>query len=111
MRQVGRSVRAALVALVVAGTAALVPASPAAAATHQVTVSGGFGSGSYAPGAIVHVWADVDPRTEVVTGWSGDDELLAGPQEWHTTFTMPTWPCPWRPRRKTSISRWSPSRA
>ena len=89
MRQVGRSVRAALVALVVAGTAALVPASPAAAATHQVTVSGGFGSGSYAPGAIVHVWADVDPRTEVVTGWSGDDELLAGPQEWHTTFTMP----------------------
>ncbi|MEZ5137442.1 MAG: hypothetical protein R2711_01255 [Acidimicrobiales bacterium] len=89
MRQVGRSVRAALAALVVAGAAALVPASPAAAATHQVTVSGGFGSGSYAPGAIVHVWADVDPRTEVVTGWSGDDELLVGPQEWHTTFTMP----------------------
>lgn len=77
-----------LVGALVLGLAVLVPAR-AEAATYQVSVSGGFGAGSYAPGATVHVWADVDPRTEVVTGWSGDDELLAAPHEWHTTFTMP----------------------
>lgn len=77
-----------VVALIVA-VLAISPA-PASAATFQVTVTGGFGSGSYAPGATVHVWADVDPRGEVVTGWSGDDELLDRPTEWRATFTMPS---------------------
>jgi hypothetical protein len=77
----------ALVGLL-AGAVALA-APPANAAPFTVTVVGGFGSGSYEPGTVVHVWADVDPATEVVTGWSGDDELMAAPAEWRTTFTMP----------------------
>lgn len=73
---------------VAAGLLVLAP-TRAEAATFSVMVAGGFGSGSYAAGDTVHVWADVDPRTEVVTTWSGDDELLDRPQEWRATFTMP----------------------
>jgi dienelactone hydrolase len=54
-----------------------------------LVVDGGFGSGTYLAGATVHVWADVDPLREVVTGWVGDADLLDRPGEWHTTLVMP----------------------
>lgn len=58
--------------------------------THTLTVVHGYGSGTYAPGAIVHVWAAVLPWTELVEGWSGDADLLDFPAEWHATLTMPS---------------------
>ncbi len=60
--------------------------SPAA---RTVTVTGGYGSGSYPPGTTVHVWSSVSTTDGVARRWSGDDELLAGPGEWRTTFVMP----------------------
>lgn len=55
----------------------------------QLTVTGGFGTGTYAPGQTVHVWADLRPWTEFLTGWSGDATLLDYPDEWHGTLIMP----------------------
>ncbi|MES2638526.1 MAG: hypothetical protein V4850_03565 [Myxococcota bacterium] len=52
-----------------------------------LTVTDGFGSGSHLAGEVVHVWADLDPQTELVTGWSG--ATLDHPAEWTSTFTMP----------------------
>jgi hypothetical protein len=57
--------------------------------TPTVTVVGGHGSGSYEPGTMVHVWSSVSTTRGVARRWSGDDELLAEPEEWHTTFVMP----------------------
>jgi hypothetical protein len=54
-----------------------------------VTVTGGFGSGSYPPGSTVHVWSSVSTTSGVAQRWSGDEELLAEPDEWHTSFVMP----------------------
>jgi len=54
-----------------------------------LTVTQGYGSGSYAAGAEVHVWAAHAPATQLVTAWSGDTELLLDPGEWHTSMTMP----------------------
>jgi len=56
---------------------------------YTLTVVNGYGSGQYAPGEIVHVWSAVRPWTETVMEWSGDADLLALPDEWHTTLTMP----------------------
>jgi hypothetical protein len=64
-------------------------ARPQDAATFEVSVVDGYGSGSYAPGTVVHVWADASTSDEVVRPWTGDDELLVAPAEWHTTFVMP----------------------
>ena len=52
---------------------------------HVLTVSGGYGGGSYLAGQIVHVWAAVDPATEYVTGWSGGTTS----NDWSTTVVMP----------------------
>jgi predicted esterase len=57
--------------------------------TYRLTVTGGFGSGTYASGQRVHVWADLRPWTEFLTGWSGDATLLDYPDEWHGTLIMP----------------------
>jgi hypothetical protein len=54
-----------------------------------VTVTGGFGSGSYRPGTTVHVWSAVSTTSGVARRWSGDATLLAEPDEWHTSFVMP----------------------
>ena len=52
-------------------------------------MSGGHGSGSYAPGVTVHVWSAVSTTNGVAEPWSGDVGLLAEPDEWHTSFVMP----------------------
>ncbi len=59
------------------------------AVRYEVTVAGGFGSGSYRPGATVHVWSAVSTTNGVAQRWRGDVDLLAEPDEWHTTFVMP----------------------
>jgi hypothetical protein len=59
------------------------------APTYSLTVTGGFGSGEYAAGTTVHVWADLDPLRQYLDAWTGDASLLEGPREWHTTLVMP----------------------
>jgi len=51
----------------------------------NVTVDGGFGSGRYRIGSRVHVFADLDPFTQRITGWTGYPS-----QEWHLDFAMPS---------------------
>jgi len=62
---------------------------PAACALNRLTVANGHGSGVHPAGSTVHVFAAVRPWNQLVTGWSGDSELLAEPDEWHTTLVMP----------------------
>lgn len=54
-----------------------------------VSVLGGYGSGSYRPGSTVHVWSAVSTTEGVAQRWTGDADLLAAPDEWHTSFVMP----------------------
>ncbi len=54
-----------------------------------LTVTNGYGSGTYPVGSTVHVWAAVQPQDQLVTGWTGDAALLADPAEWHSTLVMP----------------------
>ena len=56
------------------------------ATTSFATVTNGFGSGMYEAGSTVHIWSDHNPRTQVVTTWSGDSDILADNGEWHTSF-------------------------
>ncbi len=63
--------------------------APDASGAHTLTVVHGYGSGTYTPGQVVHVWAAVLPWTELVEGWTGDADLLDFPAEWHATLTMP----------------------
>lgn len=81
-----------VLAIVVVGLVAAASPQPhavAAATGHTVSVTGGYGSGTYTPGSVVHVWSAASTTDEVVLPWSGDDELLAEPAEWHTSFVMP----------------------
>jgi|GEM_PF-1059574 len=62
---------------------------PAACGVNHLTVTNGYGSGMYPSGATVHVFADVRPQDQLVTGWTGDVPLLDDPDEWHSTLVMP----------------------
>ena len=57
-------------------------------ALHTLVVEGGYGGGSFAAGATVHVWSAVDPQAAIVTGWTGGVGLGA-PAEWNSAFVMP----------------------
>lgn len=62
-------------------------ATPAAVgAIHRLTVEGGVGSGEFAAGSRVHVWAEVDPQAALAT-WTG--EGIATPEEWNSGLEMP----------------------
>ena len=54
--------------------------------SHDLTVTGGFGGGSFPQGTEVHVWAGVDPQLELAD-WSGT--MLPDPPEWNSTLEMP----------------------
>lgn len=41
------------------------------------------------PGQTIHVWANVDPQREIVTGWVGDVDGLASPAEWNSSYVLP----------------------
>ena len=62
---------------------------PAACGVNRLTVTNGYGSGTYPVGATVHVFASVRPQDQLVTGWTGDATLLDDPDEWHSTLVMP----------------------
>lgn len=59
------------------------------AGPYSLTVTNGYGSGSYAAGTTVHVWAALRPWDQLLTSWSGEASLLASPVEWHTQLVMP----------------------
>lgn len=40
-------------------------------------------------GQTIHVWAAVDPQTEIVSGWTGDVGGLASPAEWNSEYMLP----------------------
>jgi hypothetical protein len=63
------------------------PTTPAI--SYSLTVTGAYGSGTYAAGQTVHVWSAVNPRSQVPQPWSGDAALLLEPAEWHSSFVMP----------------------
>jgi dienelactone hydrolase len=65
------------------------PTSPTGPA-FELQVEGGFGSGPHPAGSAVQVWADVDPQTEIVTGWGPDEALLEAPREWNSALVMPS---------------------
>lgn len=63
---------------------------PALCPVNRLQVTNGFGSGIYPVGSTVHVFAAVRPQDQLVTGWSGDADLLDDPDEWHATLLMPS---------------------
>lgn len=56
---------------------------------HNLTVIGGYGSGSYQVGDTVHVWCEAYDDTKTFSTWNGDSPFLTNPHEWHTTLVMP----------------------
>ena len=73
----------------VGGSAGAPSAAAGAPAAFTVTVTGGYGGGTYTTGTVVHVWSAASTVDAVVRPWSGDADLLADPMEWHSTFVMP----------------------
>ena len=59
------------------------------AQTFTLSVQNGYGSGQYAAGDTVHIWAQEDPSGDVFYTWNGDYNLLDYRQNWHTTLVMP----------------------
>ena len=63
--------------------------------SHSLTVHGGYGGGTYDAGDLVHVFADIDPEKDIVTGWNtsfavAETDGKYGVQgEWHFSFEMP----------------------
>jgi len=57
--------------------------------TFLLTVNNGYGSGSYAAGDTVHIWAKEFAANSVYDKWTGDTATVAMPDEWHTTLVMP----------------------
>lgn len=56
-----------------------------------VTVVNGYAwpTSDLKPGQTMHVWADVDPQLQIVTGWTGDTDGLASPAEWNSAYVLP----------------------
>ena len=57
--------------------------------TYNVSVSNGYGGGTFNVGDTVHVWAREMSNTEVFDKWAGDAGFLEAPDEWHSFFAMP----------------------
>ncbi len=57
--------------------------------TYQLIVQNGYGSGQYAAGDTVHIWAGEFPNSEVFRGWTGQFQYLIDRGEWHTQVVMP----------------------
>ena len=65
------------------------PAEPASSDHFTVTVSNGYGGGTYEVGDTVHIFSDAYSANQLFDQWSGDVSLLDAPYEWHTWFIMP----------------------
>jgi Divergent InlB B-repeat domain/FlgD Ig-like domain len=59
-------------------------------ARYALTVLHGTGNGSYLPGMVVNVNADIPPVGQVFKGWTGETSQLADATSPSTTLTMPT---------------------
>lgn len=62
---------------------------PANTDSFNVTVNNGYGSGKYKVGDTVHIFSNAYSDNQIFGAWSGDVNLLNGPDEWHTWFIMP----------------------
>lgn len=59
------------------------------AGNYTVTVTNGYGSGTYKAGDTVHVFSKAWPAGEVFNAWTGDVQVLPHGDEWHEWFVMP----------------------
>lgn len=57
--------------------------------TYPVTVTGGYGSGEFAPGDTVHIWSEPTTSTRVFDGWTLNGVSSQLNREWHVWFIMP----------------------
>jgi len=59
--------------------------------TYPLTVTGGYGSGSYRVGDTVHIWAKALPTDSAFVAWRtvAGTAAVADTAEWHTTLIMP----------------------
>lgn len=56
----------------------------------QLTVEGGYGSGTYEAGDTVHVWSEAVFGEDVFTNWTGSGKpYLEFDNEWHTVLIVP----------------------
>ena len=55
-----------------------------------LTVTNGYGGGTYQPGDTIHIWSKEFPATDVFDKWTGDVQFLEYADEWHTTVIMPS---------------------
>ncbi len=56
--------------------------------TH-VTITNGYGSGSYKGNSrLVHIWAQANPVNMVFDKWTGDTQLLLDPNSWHSRLAL-----------------------
>jgi hypothetical protein len=60
-----------------------------AKAQYTLTINNGYGSGTFAAGDTVNIWAKEIPANNVFDKWSGPVALLRDSAEWHTTLIMP----------------------
>jgi hypothetical protein len=62
-------------------------APPTAPTTFTLTVTNGYGSGTYAAGTVVDVFANPATSGTTFNAWTGNITYLADPNIWHTTVT------------------------
>lgn len=55
----------------------------------HLSVNNGYGSGDYAAGDTVHIWAAEPSANKTFNAWTGDTETLEVANNWHTTLVMP----------------------
>ncbi len=67
----------------------LLGASALSGQKYTLTVENGYGSGQYAPGDTVHIWAEEWGIGETFKNWTGQTFWLTSAEEWHTTLLMP----------------------
>ena len=71
---------------------------------HQLSVTNGYGGGTYNAGEKVHVFAKYSQENELVSGWDSNvdigntDGKLGLKGEWHFSFNMPASDVTLRPR-------------
>ena len=71
---------------------------------HQLSVTNGYGGGTYNAGEKVHVFAEYTQENELVSGWDSNvdigntDGKLGLKGEWHFSFNMPASDVTLRPR-------------
>lgn len=59
------------------------------AQTYPLNIQGGYGSGLYAAGDTVHIFAREFADNEYFERWSGDTAALRESEDWHTILVMP----------------------